>query len=173
MDPVEDIGRNPFTPPHKNRSNSTPWPDERSGLVPSQLTASLPNNIIDWSDPGPPTLQSPSNMNVTTKWVPGFEGDYMDYSGIVVHLGYLEATYIDLKERKLGPKRPIFMKHSYEISLLAPGEGLQNIHGCVTPFHESEELMKEIMLTSDTTIDKEKRSILSVITEKESSGEPT
>ena len=58
------------------------------------------------------------------------------------------------------------MKHSYEISLLAPGEGLQNIHGCVTPFHESEELMKEIMLTSDMAIDKEERSILSVITEK-------
>ena len=110
-------------------------------------------------------------MNFTTKWAPGFEGNYLDDTGIVLHLGYLEATYIDLKEREFGSgrflgERPIFMKHSYEISLLAPGEGLQNIHGCVTPFHESEELMKEIMLTSDTTIDKEERSILSVITEK-------
>ena len=58
------------------------------------------------------------------------------------------------------------MKHSYEISLLAPGEGLQNIRGCVTPLQETEELMKEIMVTSNKIIDKGKRSILSVVTEK-------
>ena len=92
-------------------------------------------------------------MNFTTKWAPGFEGNYLDDTGIVLHLGYLEATYIDLTGREFGSgkfteERPIAMNHIYEISLLAPGEGLQNIHGCVTPLHESEELMKEIMLNS-------------------------
>ena len=156
----------PFRPLQKNCDNSVPWPDQRSGWVPSQITANLPNNITHWGGPGSPTLRSPANWSFTSNWALGFEEDYMDNPGIVLYLGYLEATYIDLKEREFGPKRPIFMKHSYEISLLAPGEGLQNIHGCVTPFHESEELMKEIMLTSNTTIDKEERSILSVITEK-------
>ena len=72
----------------------------------------------------------------------------MDDTGIVLHLGYLEATYIDLTGREIGSgkfteDRPIAMNQIYEISLLAPGEGLQNIHDCVTPLHESEDLMKE------------------------------
>ena len=110
-------------------------------------------------------------MNFTTKWAPGFEGNYLNNTGIVLHLGYLEASYIDLTGREfesgeLTEERPVAMNHIYEVSFLAPGEGLQNIHGCVTPLHESEELMKEIMANSGETKDKEKISILSVITEK-------
>ena len=90
---------------------------------------------------------------------------------MVLHLGYLEATYMDLTGREFGSggsteKRPIAMNHIYEISLLAPGEGLQNIYDCFNPLHESEGLMREIMLNNVTTKNKEEMGILSVITEQ-------
>ena len=58
------------------------------------------------------------------------------------------------------------MNQIYEISLLAPGEGLQNIHDCFAPLHESEGLMREIMLNNVTEKNKEEMGILSVITEQ-------
>ena len=124
-DPKEAVKEDLFRFLQKNYDNLVSWPDGRSGWAPSQVTAGAPNTIYHWGDPGSPPSLSTANMNFTTKWAPGFEGNYLDNTGIVLHLGYLEAAYIDLKEREFGSgkflgERPIFMKHSYEISLLAP-----------------------------------------------------
>ena len=54
--PREDPMEDPFRPLQKNCDNSVPWPDERSGWAPSQVTADLPNTINHWGDPGSPTL---------------------------------------------------------------------------------------------------------------------
>ena len=95
-----------------------------------------------------------------------------------LYLGYLEATCMDLTGREFGSgglneERSVAMHHTYEISLLAPGEGLRDIYDCFVPLHESEGMMRGTMkqisgsiLDNNTATGKEEIGILSVITEQ-------
>ena len=183
-DPKEAIEGDLIRFLHRNRDNSVSWLEGRlvgridkledairSNWTTNRFTVDISSTINHWGDPGSPPPSTTVNISYGTKWALGIEGNHFSDTDMILHLGYLEATCMDLTGREFGSgglneERPIAMNHTYEISLLAPGEGLQDISDCFAPLHESEGIMREIMLNNVTAKGKEEIGILSVITEQ-------
>ena len=144
----------------------------------NRFTVDITSTINHWGDPGIPPPSTTVNISYGTKWALGIEGNQISDTDKRLYLGYHEATCMDLTGRKLesegfNEERSVAMHHTYEISLLPPGEELLDIYEEIHPLHESEGMMRRakrripgLILDNDTATSKEEIGILSVITEQ-------
>ena len=98
------------------------------------------STINHWGDPGISPPPATVNISYGTKWALGIEGNQVSDTDKRLHLGYYEVRYMGLTGRELESEEPneersFAMHHTYEISLVPPGEDLLDICEETHPLH--------------------------------------
>ena len=127
---------------------------------------------VHWGRPETPPASTMVNVSYCTDWVLGIQGDYTDdVQNEKIYLGYYEAAYMNLvgKEHRSGRScedGSLAMHHTYEVSLLAPGEGPTVFNEGNFRTNESEGMMKNEQQMPMAVLSDEEIGTLSLITYK-------
>ena len=130
------------------------------------------STIRHWGSPETPPASTMVNVSYCTDWVLGIQGDCTDdVQNKKICLGYHEAAYMNLvgREHRSGRSNEdgaLTMYHTYEVSLLAPGEGPTVFNEGNFQTYEPEEMMKKEQQTPAAVLSNEETGTLSLITYK-------
>ena len=109
------------------------------------------STIAHWGNPEPPPISTTVNLNNCTSWALGMKVDLFtntnDARNVKIHLGYYAASYMNLMNNEhisgeSGIDSSLVTHHTYEVSLLPPGERLIYLSEEKPPSDESEGMMQ-------------------------------